>query len=289
MPEKRVKMVSSPDLSGATLVMGFSGWMDGGEVSTGTINYLSDSFEMEELATIEPEDFYVYSFPGSMEVSALFRPECVVKNGVIAEYEPPTSVFSCAPKKGLVLFSGREPNMRWREYADCVLHVCSRVGISRVYFVGSVGGLTPHTREPRITTSASSDELRDRLVKVGIRPSNYEGPASFVTYLTLRATELGMSMATLVAELPAYVQGYNPKGVLTMVRLLGRLLDLHIDVDDLKALTKAYISKLNELVAEQEELAEKVEELEKQYDDEAFHHGMGDLREWLGQQGLRVD
>jgi len=57
-----------PKLTHPRMVLGFSGWMDGGEVSTGTVNYLIDKLEASKFAEIDPEDFFLLNFPGSMEI-----------------------------------------------------------------------------------------------------------------------------------------------------------------------------------------------------------------------------
>lgn len=289
MEDNRLSMVREADAAGASLVLGFSGWMDGGDVSTGTVRYLIDKLHAHELARVNPEGFYIYSFPGSMEVTSMFRPHCRVEKGIIAEFEPPANTFYWAELQNLILFLGKEPNTGWQAYSNAVFEICRRYEVSQIFFVGSVASAAPHTREPRVSCSASTEEFRDRLSEVGLRPVDYEGPASFVTYLTVRAAERGFRMATLVAGLPAYVQGYNPRCVLTMVRLLGGFLDLHLKVSDLQGLADAYLDKLNELVAGEEELAEKIAELERQYDREEFDREMGGLSDWLGERGLRVE
>ena len=70
---------NKPELEHATLVLAFSGWMDGGDVSTGTVERLIELFEATPIASIDPEPFYIYNFPGSMETSALFRPQITVE------------------------------------------------------------------------------------------------------------------------------------------------------------------------------------------------------------------
>ena len=50
-----------PKLTKSRMVIGLSGWMDGGEVSTGTLEYLADLFDARELASIAPDDFYIYN------------------------------------------------------------------------------------------------------------------------------------------------------------------------------------------------------------------------------------
>lgn len=270
--------------------MGFSGWMDGGEVSTGTIEFLIEQFKMQECASINPRGFYIINFPGDMEEAELFRPYVKIEKGIISEFGMPGNLFFCSPEQQLVLFSGEEPNMRWEDFADCVLAFCKSFNVKIIYFIGSVAGLTPHTREPRITFSASDEKLRDNLLQIGLQPSEYEGPASFMTYLASRAPEEGISMGNLIAEIPAYVQGNNPKCILTTVRLTARLLDYKLQLDEFPKEVEEFDKKVSELVENQPELAEKIKDLERDYDNEAFNRDLGeDLKNWLGRQGLRVD
>jgi hypothetical protein len=42
------------------MVMGFSGWMDGGEVSTGSVKRLIKTLGAEKIAEISPEPLYIY-------------------------------------------------------------------------------------------------------------------------------------------------------------------------------------------------------------------------------------
>jgi predicted ATP-grasp superfamily ATP-dependent carboligase len=207
----------------------------------------------------------------------------------VREYTPPENVFSHIPGTNLILFEGKEPNMAWDDYADCIFSLCKVYDVRRIYFVGSVAGATPHTREPRVAFSASDKPLRDTLEHMGLRPTSYEGPASIVTYLTARAPRENIIMANLVAEVPAYVQGYNPRSVETMVKLIARLLDLHIALETLRTAAELYEKRVSELVAEEPDLAEKVSTLEKDYDTEEFDREMTDLDDWRGEQGLRVD
>src|SRR4051812_30032467 len=94
-------------LDRATLVLAFTGWMDGGDVSTGTVHRL-DLLGARPFAEIDPEPFYIYNFPGSMETAALFRPEIKIEDGLI-----------------------------WRTFGDCVLELARLVGVRRMLFVDS--------------------------------------------------------------------------------------------------------------------------------------------------------
>src|ERR1700752_499974 len=84
-----------PALDRATLVLAFTGWMDGGEVSTGTVRRLIDLLSARPIAEIDAEPFYLYNFPGSMELTALFRPHIEIEDGLVKAIEMPANSFSC--------------------------------------------------------------------------------------------------------------------------------------------------------------------------------------------------
>ncbi|MFQ6035558.1 MAG: proteasome assembly chaperone family protein [Sedimentisphaerales bacterium] len=289
MASDKLKIYERPNLRNPRLLLGFSGWMDGGEVSTGTIKYLINKLAALKFAQITPEGFYIYNFPGSMEVSSLFRPHTRIKAGLIESFEVPKNEFFGDEKNDLILFLGKEPNLQWEDFADCIFLLCKQFHVTFVYFIGSVAGLVPHTREPRLISSVSDAKLKDILQKYGIKFTDYEGPASFITYLTVSCAERDLSMATLVATVPAYVQGNNPKCIEAVTRRLVNILGVQIDLDELRAVGDEFEKKLTDVVQEQPELAKSVSKLEEDYDNEIFNSEMGDLKKWLQQQGIRLD
>jgi len=76
--------------------------MDGGDVSTGTVDRLVKLLDARKVATIDPEPFYIYCFPGTMETAALFRPHIEIEDGLINEIEMPSSTFYCHEPANLV-------------------------------------------------------------------------------------------------------------------------------------------------------------------------------------------
>jgi hypothetical protein len=91
-----------PRLSQATLVLAFSGWMDGGDVSTGTVGRLIELTGAQQIAEIDPEPFYITNLPGSMEMAALFRPHVEIRDGLVRRLKMPTSLFYCHEPGNLV-------------------------------------------------------------------------------------------------------------------------------------------------------------------------------------------
>lgn len=289
MKSQYLRTLDLPKLNDARLVMGFTGWMDGGDVSTGAVEYLIEALGADRIADINPTPFYIYNMPGSMEVAALFRPHVRIVDGIIEEFTEPDNAFYCVPDRNLVLFTGREPNLAWPEFADCILDLAESCGISMLHFVGSVAGLVPHTREPRFFGSASDPSLLPWLEEHGIVPSDYEGPASFITYLSTRVRERDIGLATLVAGIPTYVEGKNTKCIKTTVQKIGAMLSLDLNLKELERMSAAFEKQLDETVQARPELAEQIRKIETIYDQETLDSQDDDLRDWFEKQGFRTE
>jgi proteasome assembly chaperone (PAC2) family protein len=263
-----LKIDYCPSLDGATLVLAFSGWMDGGDVSTGTVKRLVRLLDAEPIAEIDPEPFYIYNFPGSMDIAALFRPRIEIEGGLVKAVDMPANTFYCYEPADLVLFVGKEPNLRWRTFGECVIRLARDVGVRRILFVGSFGGAVPHTRQPRLYVTCSDARLLPEMEKYGLRPSSYEGPGSFTSYLMTRAKSARMEMVSLAAEIPGYLQGTNPLSIEAVTRRLAKILKLPLDLASLRTASTEWELQVSSAIEENAELSQEVHKLEQQYDNE---------------------
>lgn len=257
-----------PRLNDATLLLALTGWMDGGDVSTGTVKHLMDGRDVTHVARIEPSSFYIDNFPGSMEVTALFRPHVRYDRGLVEEFEMASNDFYADANSNTAFFVGKEPNLNWPGFADCIFDVVGRLGVKRIIFMGSFGGAVPHTREPRLYGSVSERRLLPLLKKHGLRPTEYEGPASFATYLLTRSPGRGVEMLSIAAEIPGYLQGENPLSIAAVTRRLGAILNLPVDLASLRAASTQWELEVTEAVEKDEKLIETVRQLEEQYDND---------------------
>jgi proteasome assembly chaperone (PAC2) family protein len=262
-----------PRLNGATLVLAFSGWMDGGDVSTGTVRRLVDLLEARLFAEIDPEPFYLFNFPGSMEIAALFRPQIKIEDGRVVQLEMPSNTFYAHEPANLALFLGKEPNLRWRSFGDAVFRLAHAVQVRRIVFVGSFGGAVPHTREPRLYITCSDDELLKEMQQYGLRRSGYEGPGSFTSYLLTRAPAEGLQLVSLAAEIPGYLQGRNPMSIEAVTRRLAKILQLPLDLQALRAESTQWEMEVSQVVEQDKRLSRTVRELEEAYDNELLELG----------------
>ncbi len=267
-PEELLTFHERPQLHKATMLLAFTGWMDGGDVSTGTVQRLVDLLDAESFAEINPDPFYIYNFPGSMETSALFRPEITVEDGLVTSVQLPSTRFYASGDHNLLMFIGREPNLRWQTFGDCLFHLAQETGVERVLFVGSFGGAVPHTRDPRLYTTCSTPALIPEMERFGVRRTGYEGPGSFMSYLMTRAEDAGLEMVSLIAEIPHYLTVTNPSSIEAVSRRLAKILQLPLDLDELRSASTEWELEVSSAVDENDELAERVREYEEAYDNE---------------------
>ena len=257
-----------PKLENATLLLALSGWMDGGDVSSGSVRAIMGRREVRQIARIEPDDFYIYNFPGSMEIAALFRPHVTYEEGVVTAFDMPANIFWADEESNLVFFVGKEPNLRWPAFAECIFAMAKAVGVTRILFMGSFGGSVPHTREPRLYGSVSDKSLKNLLTEHGLKPSEYDGPGSFATLLLNSAKRHDIDMLSLVAEIPSYLEGTNPLSIEAIARRLARIIGQPIDLASLRETSNEWESRVTEVVDKDEKLAATIRKLEEAYDNE---------------------
>jgi proteasome assembly chaperone (PAC2) family protein len=253
-------------LQGGTLVLAFTGWMDGGDASTGTVRRFVEHLSAPAVAEIEPDPFYIFNFPGPMELAALFRPHIAIEGGLIEKVRLAASTFYAHAAGNLALFIGREPNLRWPTYRDCIFRFAHETGVTRILFVGSFGGAVPHTREPRMFVTCSDRDMLPEMERYGVGRTDYKGPGSFSSYLLTESPAAGLRMASLVAEIPGYLQGTNPACLLAIARRMATILGVAVDLNELRQAATAWEMEVSTAVEQKEELAQTVRQLEEDYD-----------------------
>src|SRR4051812_30853185 len=252
---RALHLLDAPKLENSTMLLALTGWMDGGDVSTGTVRQImSGRKDLREVGFLTPDDFYIYNFPGNMEISALFRPEVRYDKGVVRKLQMPSNVFTVDEAANLIFFVGKEPNLRWQAFSDCLFAAAKKFGVTRIVFIGSFGGSVPHTREPRLYGSVSHSRLREELRKYGVRLSSYQGPSSFSSLLLFDAKRHDIEMLSFVAEIPGYLEGTNPLSIEAIARRLARMLNLPIDLDSLREASNEWEAKVTAAVEENGEL-----------------------------------
>ena len=240
-----LKMYQQPKINNAQMVISFTGWMNGGEVSTGTVDYLKNKLGAQKFAEIKPDPFYILNFPSTMGQSSEFRPHVTVEEGLLKNFSFPKNEFFYHQESNLILFKGKEPHIHWKTFAENIFEIGKQYNLKRIYFIGSVAAATPHTRGIRASCYCSDEILKNLVKNHVIRFTDYEGPGSITTYLTHLAQKRNIEMINFVAEIPVYIQSENPKAIKTLAEKLIKLLNLKINTSDLTKKNLVFEKKIN--------------------------------------------
>jgi len=278
-----------PRLRRPYMVCGISGWVDGGESSTGTVQHLSGRLRAKKFAEIPIERFHIFQVPGQITQ----RPRIRIEDGILREHHYPQNEFwywiNPVGENDLILFLGTEPNLNWEEYAQAILSVAEKFAVSRVYSLGGILDRTPHTKEPNVSCLCSSQELREEMQQYGLQFTNYEGPGSFGTTLLHLCQEKGLPTVTLIARATYYpeydiVIPHNPKSIRAVVRRLNSLLHLNLDMSDLDTQVEEFEGKLGFMANHNPEFRTYVDKLEKEYVEIKYEEPL----EISAEEGVRI-
>jgi proteasome assembly chaperone (PAC2) family protein len=255
-------MTDPPQLRSPVLVAAFAGWNDAASAATTALEAVAISLEAEQIAEIDPEEFYDFQ---------VTRPTIRMAEGLTREVDwPSNNVFAAtAPnaERDLVLISGIEPNLRWRSFAGAVLEVAERLGVEMVVTLGALLADVPHTRAVPITGLASDPELVERL---SLSRSSYEGPTGIVGIVHDACRRRGMTSASLWAAVPHYVAAVpNPKAALALLRRLEGFTGVTIEASELEAAMDRFGTQVDRAVAANPEIEELVRRLESEQADDA--------------------
>jgi proteasome assembly chaperone (PAC2) family protein len=259
-----------PKLRHPYMVCGISGWVDGGESATGSVQYLIRKLQAKRFAEIPIDRFHIFQVPGQLSL----RPQIRIEDGLLKEHYFPQNQFfywvNPHADNDVILFQGTEPNLNWEEFAGAILSVAEDFAVCRIYLLGGVLDKTPHTKEPGVSCACTSEQLKDEMGRYGMQFSNYAGPGRFGTTLLYICQKRGLQMVSVTARATYYPEfnillPRNPKAIRAVVRRLSGLLHLELDVSDLDREAKEFEAKLGFMVSQNPQFLAYIEELEKDF------------------------
>ena len=248
-----------PALRRPVLIAAFRGWNDGGQGASLGGAYLAKQWDATRFAEIDPEGFYDFQAT---------RPQVSLVDGVTRQLDWPENAFYHAPIPGsdrdAVILLGVEPNLRWKTFSNLVLGLSRELGVEMLVTLGSLLADVPHTRPAPVTAAATDETLMEEL---GLEPSRYEGPTGIVGVVHDGCRDAGIPSVSLWAAVPHYVSlAPSPRAALALVRRLGELLQIDIELDELEQASEEYSEQVSEAVSTDAETASYVEELERRVD-----------------------
>ena len=246
------------DLVDPVVVIAFGGWNDAGNAATDVIDHLQEAYDAELAFSLDPDDFY--DFQVNRPMVSLSDDDDRVLTWPTTEIH----VGSLPGGRDLVLVQGLEPNLRWRQFSTTIASALQSANARRVHVLGALLADTPHTRPIPVSTSTYDREL---MTSLGLVPSTYEGPTGIVGVIGDTLARAGLEVLSLWAAVPHYVSHPPcPKATLALLSSLEQLLDTSLDQGELPELARAWERGVDELAADDTEVAEYVSTLEEQQD-----------------------
>ncbi|MET9676514.1 PAC2 family protein [Streptomyces sp. NPDC006482] len=254
-----IELEGVPELIDPVMVAAFEGWNDAGDAASTAVAHLDREWKGEVFAALDAEDYYDFQ---------VNRPTVFLDNGVRKITWPTTrlSVVRIGGDKprDLVLVRGIEPSMRWRSFCNELLAFAHELGVEMVVILGALLGDTPHTRPVPVSGVTSDPDLARTM---DLEETRYEGPTGIVGILQEACTHAGVPAVSLWAAVPHYVsQPPNPKATLALLNRLEDLIGLRIPLGELAEDARAWQLGVDQLAAEDSEVAEYVQTLEEARD-----------------------
>jgi proteasome assembly chaperone (PAC2) family protein len=255
-----------PLLRNPVMVMAFSGWNDAAEGASGAIEHLlsiwrekDDEILPQLIADVEPEDFYDFQ---------VNRPQVSIDDSSIRNITwPSTQIFGLeipSMDRDLVIVTGVEPSMRWKTFTTDLLDLADDLEVSLVVTLGSLLADTPHSRPITVTGTGAHPNIAERL---GVSVSKYEGPTGILGIIQDGCMRRGIDAISLWAAVPHYASASpSPKASLALINSLEDFLDVSFPLGTLQEDADEWEKSVDELAAEDTDVAEYVKALEESKD-----------------------
>jgi proteasome assembly chaperone (PAC2) family protein len=236
-------LANVPELRSPVLITAFEGWNDAGDAASIAARHLADRWDGTPLAEIDAEFFYDFSTT---------RPLVQLDEDRQRSLTWPTNIFRACRVPGAsrdaIVLIGLEPQLRWRTFCDQVIATAEALGVSQIITLGSLLADVPHSRPVEASTS--------------------EGPTGIVGVLSTQSRVAGIPTASVWSAVPSYVPGApSPKAGLALVERVCDVLGTSVYCTDLEIAAATYERQVDELVAEDEDTAGYVADLEEAWDE----------------------
>jgi proteasome assembly chaperone (PAC2) family protein len=218
-------------------------WPGIGNVSLIIARYMQEKLNAQEIGHIEPFDF--------------FDPIGVmVKNNVIEAPQFPENKFyffrNPKAQRDLVLFiSDEQPRAKGYDLANHILDICSQIKVKRVFTCAAAIVRIHHTETPKVWAAATNPKLIEEIKKYNVILKGQIQIAGLNGLFLGVAKERDVDGICLLGETPSYTTRIpNPKAAAAILEVLIKMLNVELDLTELKAIAKQSEETMKKIAAE---------------------------------------
>ena len=252
---------SLDSLNRPVLVVAFKGLFDASGSATSALEWLMEKSESENLGEIDSETFFDFtqerpliSFDKNGE-RALTWP----KNKIVA-------IKTNGNERDILAISGIEPHLRWRTFSELLIQIVNKSNAESVITLGSMVGMTPHSRPLTVTGSSTNPELAERL---HLEKPSYQGPTGIVGVLHDALDRSKIPVISLRVSVPHYVpDSPNPKATRALLRRFEQVTGVTTEYKELDGPAADWQNQVDAAVASDDEITAYVTRLETTIDED---------------------
>ena len=274
-------------LNRPVLVVAFKGLFDASGSATSALEWLMEKSASENLGEIDSETFFDFT---QERPSISFD-----KNGERALTWPKNKIVAMKTnenERDLLAISGIEPHLRWRTFSELLIEIVKKSNAESVLTLGSMVGMTPHSRPLTVTGSSTNPELAERL---HLEKPSYQGPTGIVGVLHDALDRSRIPVISLRVSVPHYVpDSPNPKATRALLRRFEQVTGVTTEYEELDGPAADWQKQVDAAVASDDEITAYVTRLETAIDEDENLLPSGDdlaaeFEAFLREQGPNQD
>jgi hypothetical protein len=243
------------------LVVMLGGWIDAGAAGAAAMATLEMQLAARPLATFNPDLFIDYRAR---------RPVMELREGVNTRVVWPEIVLKVGRDdrgRDVVMLTGHEPDSNWQRFTRSVMTLVDQLGVQTMVGLGAYPFSTPHTRPSRLSLSCSSEEVAATLPFLR---NSVDVPAGIQAVIERGFGERTKTAIGLWAQVPHYVANMPyPAAAASLLRGLEQVAGIGCDVSALDQDAIGHQTRVDELIAANEEHLAMLRQLESVYDSES--------------------
>ena len=278
---------SLDSLTRPVLVVAFKGLFDASGSATSALDWLMEKSESENIGEIDSETFFDFtqerpliSFDKNGERTLTWP-----KNKIV-------TIKTNGNERDLLAISGIEPHLRWRTFSKLLIEIVNKSNAESVLTLGSMVGMTPHSRPLTVTGSSTNPELAERL---HLEKPSYQGPTGIVGVLHDALDRSKIPVISLRVSVPHYVpDSPNPKATRALLRRFEQVTGVTTEYEELDGPAADWQKQVDAAVASDDEITAYVTRLETAIDEDENLLPSGDdlaaeFEAFLREQGPNQD
>ena len=238
------------------LLTGFGGWGDAGSAASIALRHLLGETTPPASAMLDPSACYDFTVARPLTTRSPDGRRWSLEYPKVAFYPVPVP----AGERDLLILFGPEPHFRWPELAPAIISYARAAGVESMLTLGAYVGPVTHRVAPVVRRTLDA-ALSERLAKLELHDTDYEGPTAFVTALLHAAAAGGVPAASLWVATPPYLQAGNPVAALALLEAAVRVTQLPLEVERLREVAARFLHDVDTALEEHPELAEQLKEM----------------------------